>query len=92
MASGGTPEDGILPGPWLPSPGEESPLWGWTGDDETLPLLASEGEDNESLVSEKVIDELNRFGNSLWTPLRALFPPQEQLMTQLTFMFLLILQ
>ena len=38
MASGGTEEDGVLPGPWGAQMGEGSPLWGWTGDEETLPL------------------------------------------------------
>ena len=38
MASEGAPEDGLLHGPWLEQQGEGSPLWGWLGDEETLPF------------------------------------------------------
>ena len=87
MASRRATENGGLPEPWLASPGEGSPFWGWSGDEETLPLLGPEIDDGEEPVTEKVLsgpwilDETNPFVSNVWTPLRSKFRPQENLET-----------
>ena len=85
MASHGAPEDGGLPGPWLASPGEGSPFWGWSGDEENLQLLGLEREEGEPPVTEKILsgpwdfDETNPFVSNVWTPLQSKFRQQETL-------------
>ena len=84
MASRRITEDGGLPGPWLASPGEGSSLWGWSGDEETLPLIEPKEEGGEELVLEKVVpgpwtfEDSNPFVGNMWT-LRSGLRPQETL-------------
>ena len=61
MAFRGTEEDGVLPGPWNVQQGDGFPLWGWSGDEETLPLLTPER-------NEKLIQEPGRVLAGPWEP------------------------
>ena len=84
MASRQAAEDGGLPGPWLASPGEDSPIWGWSGEEETLPLLEFENEeevpDPEKVLSRPwTFDNTNPFVGNVSTPLKP--QPQENIET-----------
>ena len=85
MAFGGVAEDGGLPGPWLADPREGSSLWGWSGDEETLPLILPEEEPQETQIPVKgltgpwTMEHSNPFVGSLWTALRPGLGEQEPL-------------
>ena len=83
MASGGVTEDGGFSGPWGDEQREGSPLWGWTGDEETLPLLSPEDPEVETLDPEMVIagpwdlKSVNPFETNLWSTLPEVLLEQE---------------
>nr|XP_020659009.1 growth hormone secretagogue receptor type 1-like [Pogona vitticeps] len=77
MAFGGAPGNGLLPGPWDTQPREGSPLWGWSGDEETLLLLTAEVAKGETQEPERVLTgpwerkSLNPFETDMWSPFSA---------------------
>ena len=85
MASRGATENGVFSGPWGNPQGEGSPLWGWTGDEETLPLLSpmepepETGDPDWVLAGPWDLKPVNLFETSLWSPLRELLLEQEML-------------
>ena len=84
MAFGGTEETGLLPGPWNSNPGEGSPIWGWSGDEETLPLLIPEMSEDEPQESERILvgpwehKSTNPFETDVLLPLSEPLLPQEK--------------
>ena len=76
MASHRIAKDRGLPGLWLASPGGGSPIWGWSGDEETLLLLEFETEEGGDPEPEKVLsgpwtfEGTNPFVGNVWTPLK----------------------